>query len=128
MFDWVDYLRFATSLAQANDPSEAEMRSAISRAYYAAFNVTRTYLILVRRITPINQPHIHVAVWGVLRDSPSPVERRIAQVGFRLLSFRRRAGYDAEYLRIAYGLRQAIRDTERLIDAIAGLSQTNSDF
>jgi hypothetical protein len=39
-FNWIDYLTFATALVnnpETPGPSEAALRSAISRAYYAAF-------------------------------------------------------------------------------------------
>jgi hypothetical protein len=39
-FNWIDYLTFATALVnnpETPGPSEAALRSAISRAYYATF-------------------------------------------------------------------------------------------
>ena len=39
-FNWIDYLTFASALVDDPEnpgPSEAALRSAISRAYYAAF-------------------------------------------------------------------------------------------
>ena len=41
-FDWRRYLEFARELAQ--DPREQSSRSAISRAYYAAFHYARAYV------------------------------------------------------------------------------------
>jgi uncharacterized protein (UPF0332 family) len=40
-FDWNEYLRLAQSLAE--DEGDAARRSAVSRAYYAAFNRARAF-------------------------------------------------------------------------------------
>lgn len=45
-FDWIDYLSFATELLSDPDtpgPPEAALRSAASRAYYAAFHAALTF-------------------------------------------------------------------------------------
>lgn len=50
-FDWTDYLNLAKTLetdAKNHNPlGEAQMRSAISRAYYSAFNIAKDYLISI---------------------------------------------------------------------------------
>jgi len=46
-FDWSEYLSVAQELASGANTSankEAKLRSAISRAYYAAFILARSYL------------------------------------------------------------------------------------
>ena len=43
-FNWTDFLTLADALVRAPNspgPEEASLRSAISRAYYAAFHVAR---------------------------------------------------------------------------------------
>ncbi len=42
-FDWGEYLRLAKSLARTSN--EAELRSSISRAYYAVFNTARRIIV-----------------------------------------------------------------------------------
>ena len=50
VFDWLNYLTLAERLLDASESdqgqlSEADMRAAVSRAYYAAFQYTKTRLI-----------------------------------------------------------------------------------
>jgi hypothetical protein len=41
-FDWGEYINLADTLI-SNNPAEAELRSAVSRAYYGTFNQCRIY-------------------------------------------------------------------------------------
>ena len=41
-FDWLEYFNLAKELAETS--KEAELRSAVSRAYYSAFCLARNYL------------------------------------------------------------------------------------
>lgn len=50
MFDWLGFLDVARRLADADEAGEADRRTALSRAYYAAFNHARSYLA---RIDPV---------------------------------------------------------------------------
>lgn len=65
-FDWSEYLNLAKELAKQSSSSateEAKLRSAISRAYYAAFCKARNYLRDVKKIqmTCTAQDHYLVA-------------------------------------------------------------------
>ena len=44
MFEWRDYLEFARALVAWSEDTEASLRTAASRAYYAAFHKSREAL------------------------------------------------------------------------------------
>lgn len=125
MFDWSDYQQYAARLLQLPAPSEAELRTAISRAYYAAFNTARDFLIWIKRLDPALRRQVHATVWRLLRDSLSSVERGISEIGMRLLECRKKADYERAYPRFNRDAKTAVRDSRRLIDAIAQLSPSN---
>jgi uncharacterized protein (UPF0332 family) len=64
--EWASYLSLAHELAQRDD--DASLRSAISRAYYAAFHSARLLIDAEdpRRI-PTNDPSAHRLVFDALR-------------------------------------------------------------
>jgi uncharacterized protein (UPF0332 family) len=86
-----DFLPLAIQLAAGN--TEAEWRTAVSRAYYAAFHVARElFEDLGFRVPPMDRAHKHL----VFRLSNCG-EPQIQQVGFDLDSLRRlrnQADYD----------------------------------
>ena len=87
MFEWEDFLDLAESLA-SQPSNEAAARSAISRAYYAAFHAGRDYL--VRAKIPIDRScNTHVQVQDELQKSEA-----IGQVVKRLHVWRKYADYD----------------------------------
>ena len=57
MFDWTRFLRFADDILDNEDQDEARSRSAISRAYYAAFHHGRRYV-------EMNFPEVSIAKHG----------------------------------------------------------------
>jgi len=59
-FDWQEYLLLARELSQRS--GEAALRSAISRAYYAAFCTACNYLRQRGESIPDSE-HSHKAVW-----------------------------------------------------------------
>jgi uncharacterized protein (UPF0332 family) len=121
MFDWAEYLDFARHLIQADNPTEAELRSAISRAYYASFHAARDYLIQAQRLNPLNRQHVHTEGWRVLRTTQYANAVAAAERGFRLLSFRRKADYELSYPLLAHEARRAVREAEQIADAISRL-------
>lgn len=93
-FAWADYLRLAEELAQRPD-DEAAHRSAVSRAYYAAFG--RACAHLTQQNIPVSQGDgSHKRVW----ESFSRLGRTYRSVqhnGDRLLRRRIVADYWADY-------------------------------
>ena len=92
-FDWGEYLRLAKELV--NKTGEAELRSAISRAYYSIFR--RACKFLKSKNIPITESgKDHQLVPILLKNRPD-LPREAHQLGIhleRLRDDRRRADYD----------------------------------
>lgn len=119
-FDWTAYLDLAEQLAakppepkppsepqketsetrhsgssdQQRPPTEAALRTAVSRAYYAAFHVARTYLDGQGRLQD-SKHESHTTVWNSFSQG-GRLEGRIKVDGFRLLNARKGADYTQE--------------------------------
>lgn len=90
-FEWQELAELATWLA-AKRPDEAGQRTAISRAYYAAFHAASAS-VRAHELTPRNQHLSHHRVWRVIRDSGRPHNLAIAELGFALKNARTSADY-----------------------------------
>ncbi len=96
-FDWSNYLDLARELQRqgaVHSSKEAELRSAISRAYYAAFCKARNYLRDRRHLILSQGPEAHSEVQDTFQVSP---DRRLKEIGEnlnRLRTFRNRADYN----------------------------------
>lgn len=91
MFEWRDYLTLAERLVKSQD--EASARTAVSRAYYAAFHTARRYVI--QKYPDFKMPADgagHEAVWNRL-DSPSRSEKSARCAGMDLKYKRHAADY-----------------------------------
>lgn len=91
-FDWTLYLALAEELRLAT-PDESRLRSAVSRAYYAAYNVA------VERapahgvsIVPVRGFTDHQACWMAYQTTPG--EAQVGTDGDRLKGWRVKADYD----------------------------------
>lgn len=93
-FWWTDYLDLADRLASGADAEEARLRTAISRAYYAAFHVAME-LIVQEGFRPTGTGGDHGNVWRWYREGPGTGRSRkqIAQLGFALRLDREKADY-----------------------------------
>lgn len=96
-FDWSQYFVLAEHLAEQDD--EASRRSAVSRAYYAAYCSARNWL-------QANEPDLgrappgesHRYIWDRYQRGPHRIRVRIGAEGNRFRSERNRADYtDAVY-------------------------------
>lgn len=94
-FKWEHYLDLADELAASQAAGEARLRSAISRAYYAAFHVAMRFLQDNRQYTPTLSGKDHGNVWRIYKTGPGTgIERRqIGNRGFQLLRDREQADY-----------------------------------
>jgi uncharacterized protein (UPF0332 family) len=92
VFEWTDFLELAENLA-ARQNDEAAARTAISRAYYAAFHAGRDYL--VRAGIPLDRSrNAHFQVRDVLREESAHIGQDLEQLHF----WRKRADYDSPHL------------------------------
>lgn len=94
MFEWAEYLRVARDLArEAGD--EASLRSAISRAYYAALGTAHGRLLQHGWRRPLGPLHHHV--WRAYRRADNSACQRIGELGFLLREQRVRADYQIPF-------------------------------
>lgn len=93
-FAWEDFLRLAAELVQRQGDAGAE-RSAISRAYYAAFHEATAH-VTDRGLGLTLTGRDHALVWDwFLRDGSDPQFHWIGEAGRLLRRARRQADYDA---------------------------------
>lgn len=97
MFDWENFFVLALHLRERGD--SASQRSAISRAYYAAFHAARTYLIDVHHESvPSFQAHAFVWDWFTSnRPGRIRLETKIGHNGKKLRARREDADYEARF-------------------------------
>ena len=96
-FEWSDYLSLAHDLARlgaTHSSREAESRSAISRAYYAAFCKTRNHLRDIEHEQLSTGPEAHREVQEKLTFSKNRTRKQIGQDLNRLRVNRNHADYD----------------------------------
>jgi len=98
MFDWAEYLNLADALA--GQSNQAALRSAVSRAYYAAFHRASQKLIDEQQIyrSDPTQPRKHKAIWDMYRDSTDANRQRIGVKGDRLRKNRTDADYNDAFI------------------------------
>jgi len=117
--DFRYYLSVATTLV--NGSVEAEWRSAISRAYYAAFHVARQLLLgMSFRVPSADRAHGHL--WMRLANAGQP---DVEDAGNRLNALRRdrnRADYDAHVSVNQASARVHVRRAEEIIQALDAAS------
>lgn len=92
-FDWLQFLELAKELAARDD--EASARSAISRAYYAAYHWARDYVVQELAVT-VPKAEAHQAVWDALmRQGRKRAEYAAGAGGKRARVLRNQADYEA---------------------------------
>lgn len=109
-FDWTQYLVFAKELSGRTD--EAALRSAISRAYYAAFNRARAYCIAKGIPVPESLDNTsHKAVWDALSNRGRTLAGAHSN-GTRLKRKRVDADYKPEIENLNDVVQQAITESD----------------
>ena len=97
-FDWSQYFTLAKELATGQQTSplhEAKLRSACSRAYYAAFCLARNLLANKDRVPlPPDRSAHHKFVPDRFRSSPDALRQKIGLGLNRLRVDRNKADYD----------------------------------
>lgn len=118
MFDWTNYLELARGLAQGSD--EASQRSAISRAYYAAFNNARLWLDS-QGVTFTSRESIHRQVWDEFLKSGATSQQQIGSTGDKLRARRARADYEDAIVDLSRQVTIAIQQAEELLNGLSKL-------
>ena len=96
-FRWNDFLELATQLSVRlpdDRLTEARFRSAISRAYYAAFCSCRQVLQQQSGTAFLHTENIHAMVRLQLKQSTDPDHQRMGALLHRLRRLRNQADYD----------------------------------
>ena len=116
VFEWIDFLELAEDLAARHD-NEAAARTAISRAYYAAFHAGRDYLARVG--IPLDRSrNAHSQVRHVLREQSAQIGQDLYQLHF----WRKRADYDSpRLLDVTEQANTAVTVTRQTIEAIQAI-------
>ncbi len=92
-FEWSEYLSFAKTLVDDPDAEESALRSAISRAYYAAFHGAKALVLIMGKHVP-STGDAHGKVWHLCRNECGIAVRKIGNSGKNLKDDRTKADYD----------------------------------
>ncbi len=116
-FDWKEYLELAKDLAgqtNAGYSLEAKERSAVSRAYYAAFCHARNYAKVKLRFIPTGTAKDHIR----LRDHFKKVKPQIASQLERLREWRNQCDYDDQVSNLGHLVRNALLTAESVVQKL----------
>ncbi len=116
MFEWQEYLEVAKSLA--SNPKEGFQRSAVSRAYYAAFGVARDWLLRQNYILEHNGQD-HFLVWNKFMTFDNRIYWKISTDGQRLRKNRGKADYDNILTDATTLANDSIKSAEWIIDKLS---------
>jgi uncharacterized protein (UPF0332 family) len=122
-FGWTEYLNLAREMeGSATKPPtrEARMRSAVSRAYYAAFIQARNHLRDIDRIQ-VPRRDAHEFVIRNFIASPNIQRRRIGWNLRSLRDVRTHADYDDVVLDLPNASRKAVQTAAQVIAILANL-------
>ena len=118
-FHWSEYLTLAqelTSTASNSPIQEADLRSAISRAYYAAFGQARAYLVEIEKVVIPYGTNVHWFVVDNFESSDESIRRTVGHLLHHLRSTRNIADYENVFYRDVRGVaRAALSESEEVI-------------
>lgn len=123
-FDWSEYLNLAQELAgQATMPTtqEAKLRSAISRAYYAAFCKARNHLRDKERLPIPHGVEAHTFVRNQFKKSPDRSRKQIGHNLHRLRIDRNKVDYRDSITGLSSMANIDLKLAERVISALSSL-------
>jgi hypothetical protein len=118
-FDWADFLTLAKELAKRTE--ESAQRTAISRAYYAAYGIACHFVR--REKVAIPSQGSHDFVWNHFRNSTDSDRRQIGIDGDRIKRTRRNADYDHDWKLLSAFLNPTIESADELIRALTKLRE-----
>ena len=126
--DWSEYFNLAKELAETSE--EAELRSAVSRAYYSAFCLARNYLRDIQldprlswhKTYDINA-HKYVAEKFIYNQSKSQTMIEIGQNLNRLRKMRNKAEYEDTIFYLQKEARTALMLAQNIILALSNLTE-----
>ncbi len=113
VFNWAQYLVLAEELVLRGD-DEAALRSAVSRAYYAAFCKARNHLRQRGESVP-RTDDFHKAMWDKYRGAAGQRYKSIGTIGDRLRRRRNKADYDDEFPELLVVAQETVAMARRLL-------------
>ena len=120
MFTWGDFLILAEQLAKSSD--EASKRSAISRAYYAAFGDAKNWLQSQAGVSVPMSGKAHSVVWDSFEQRGDRNAVHIAQTGKRLKEKRRKADYVRQTSNIQALVQPALLEAKQILRYLDSLT------
>jgi uncharacterized protein (UPF0332 family) len=111
-FDWRDYLQLARRLTEGT-ANEAAKRAAISRAYYAAYNMTRRFLLIQAR-----GEGSHRVVWDTADKDSREVVKRAGKKGWKLKERREMADYEPRMESLDYRLTESLELAQQILELL----------
>jgi uncharacterized protein (UPF0332 family) len=111
-FDWPKYLTLARELvvlSEEHEDKEAFLRSAISRAYYAAFCKSRNYLRDIDEDKDLDRsPNVHEFVADQFKNSNDTTKQKIGYDLYCLCRVRNVADYQDSFRDLEMKTRQSL--------------------
>jgi uncharacterized protein (UPF0332 family) len=127
-FDWSEYFYLAKELAETS--KEAELRSAVSRAYYSAFCLARNYLRDIQQYPRLwgnktydINAHQYVAENFIYNQSKSQIMIEIGKDLSRLRKMRNKADYEDTMFNLKREARTALMLAQNIISALSNLTE-----
>ena len=117
-FDPGDFLTLAKSLVAGDSPTQAQLRTAVSRAYYATHLVTRERLAETAKLAASGTGEDHLNVIAVLKSMGGGLGDQLD----RLRILRNRADYNLNLELQINDTKLAVSLAEALIDEVRKLS------
>jgi uncharacterized protein (UPF0332 family) len=120
-FSWEDYLKLARQILPGTfgDIYEAKLRTAVSRAYYAAFNTATEYLNQAVPAFNYEPETSHKQVWLTFSDLAGG--EKVRENGLRIKRLRTRADYHADPPVKVSDAELSIERAEKVIENIRDL-------
>ncbi|KPL86153.1 hypothetical protein [Herpetosiphon geysericola] len=135
MFEWDHYLVIANKLVEIGDTSpkisDAAYRSAISRAYYAAYNKAK---LIYNRETKLpseaDSYDGHGLVWMHFKRDKADIRKKLGELGVRLREFRNLVDYQVvvtqeevrhHHFPLSIAAVYAVKDAQKIVDDLGRL-------
>jgi hypothetical protein len=115
--NWADYVVLAERLL--GERHEASKRSAVSRAYYGALNVSRRWL--EANVAPIDRHRMHAQVWELFETAGHASTgarkefRYIGDLGKKLRVLRNRADYGDKFPDLDHHATEAVHAAKQIL-------------
>jgi uncharacterized protein (UPF0332 family) len=114
-FDWIQYLVLARDLGTRAD--EAALRSAVSRAYYAAYNAANAYCAN-NNIQIFKNKGSHEDLWDAFLRQGDLISGTVHTKGDRLRFRRTKADYHSEVSGLASMAEQSLQDSHDILRSL----------